>query len=354
MKHGKFRISTQTQTRRVEIFLREGQMLTEQRRRLSLSVASFGFSALVYLLLLPDSPKCAVPDRITPSLDLPHENAQLNLDVVNSILLEDVDTGPRLATSFLTSDRVAVLVEPRAGSLLLPTIDNFASHLPLDWRLQLFLSEESGTHVRNAHFIREMISMGRISIETDDLLLKRTHDSVLRDQKFWNSIHGEHVLLFRTGSVLCRWSAHSIEEFLSFDFVGAGSNSADKRCGRGGLNLRSRTKMLEALARAKDDDQFPGSGEDFVCSAFPRLGARMADKNTSLKFAVEGTFADGPLGMYGVHKHFAKRAEELHKLYVHCPEALATTTGPEMCSTELTDPLFERHLNLTEICEGFR
>ena len=43
---------------------------------------------------------------------------------------------------------------------------------------------------------------------------------------------------------------------------------------------------------------------------------------------------------------------ELLNLYSHCPEAVMLTSGRQMCETIKVDPMFDRHLNLTELCSG--
>lgn len=273
------------------------------------------------------------------------------------------DYKPPLPTPFLNSNRVAVLVETRLTNLLLPTIDNFATHLPWDWKLLLMISEEAERVVRVAPFLSELIAAGRISIarvpeeSRGATGPEEAYQDLLQSEDFWRSLPGERVLMFGTDSVLCRGSKHVINDFVKYDFIGAGwSLKEDKKntCGQGGLTMRSRTKMIEAIQRFKGRPDLPKWDPEFACQAFQELGAKLPDRNTSLQFAVADNYYEQPFGVYRIHKYFTNRAEELVKLYDYCPEAVAMTDSDQFCNTELSDPLFERHLNLTELCSGFR
>lgn len=230
---------------------------------------------------------------------------------------------------FLNSTNVAVMVDTRPSNLLIPVIDNFLTHLPLDWRFKLFLSSENEGMVRNATLIAHWIAVGRILIARAPAIESYPSDynRLLQSKDFWESLPGEHVLIFQTDSVLCRASPHRIDDFLGYDYVGAPwrpelEPPLAAGCGNGGLSLRRKSKTLEVISIMP---QRPSEYEDtWHCAGMKRVGGRVPGRNISMTFSVETTFYDKP---FGVHKFWAHISNTTHRqtLYRHCPEALMLT-----------------------------
>lgn len=160
---------------------------------------------------------------------------------------------------WLCSDRVAVIVEPRQDGRLLIVLDNFVTHLPLDWRFQLFVSNTTAAWVRAVPYMQHLVDVGRMHINVlTDLKAFDQHpqgyNALLMSEEFWRSLVADKVLIFQTDAVLCRGSPHKLEDFLQYDYVGApwagqGWVPSNPGCGNGGLSLRSRPLMLQVIAK---------------------------------------------------------------------------------------------------------
>lgn len=225
---------------------------------------------------------------------------------------------------YLYSSKVAVIVEPRLLRNLVPVIENFATTLPTDWRLQLFLSAANAPVVRASPTLQEWISCGRILFHSAPNIQKYPEDynRLLLSEAFWKAIRGEHILIFQADSVLCKSSPHHIDDFLQYDYVGALWASAPHLpCGNGGLSIRTKTAMLRAIATNPLNETVP---EDvWYCTALQKLGAKLPNKTVATWFAVESYFYPAPLGLHKFHVFFGpgRLGKEREQILSYCPEA---------------------------------
>lgn len=242
-----------------------------------------------------------------------------------ALLLKDQGTHSTNSTYYSTV-KIAVLLETRQHRQLLPVIDNFATHLPMDWRMQLFLSNNNVDMVRTAPVIKDWIKSRRIIIShaPSEITSTRDYNAILQSASFWQSIQGERVLIFQIDSVLCRAATRTIDHFVQYDYVGAPwhlslpwARQLNGTCGNGGLSLRSKSKSLEAISVSKPD---PGANEDlWFCFAFLKLGANFAPRSEALQFSVETTYYEQPLGMHKPNRGLINRTQLL-TLFDNCPE----------------------------------
>lgn len=233
---------------------------------------------------------------------------------------------------------IAVLVEPRVHAKLIPIVDNFVTHLPLHWRLQLFLCADGIALVKSVESLSYWIESGRLLVfpAAMNASSKGAYSALLQSEQFWLSIQGDPVLIFQTDSVLCRNSSRPIADFLQYDYVGApwpksyfAATKFNGLCGNGGLSLRSKTMTLKAI-RTFPINHFKGyhsEHEDmWFCAAFQSLGAKFAPRDIAHDFAVEAVFNARPLGVHQLPYPWDKMEggsqQNKSLFYSNCPEAL--------------------------------
>lgn len=257
---------------------------------------------------------------------------------------------------YLTSDKVAVMVETRMHPHLLPAIDNFVSHLPWDWRIQLFLSTVNEPFVKKAPVLKELVDLGKIVLSRVPHFDASKHryksyNAIVKNVSFWESIVGERVLIFQTDAALCRGSPHTVDDFDDFDYVGGPWNNKSY-CGNGGFSLRSRKLSIETLTKFAESKPNPKNEDLWFCSRYSEmgLGPKIASWQTAMKFSVEKYYYDRPVGVHKIFYELHEDPETLEKVYDYCPES-RTLSDPD-CRREACArmPSFVATINRTRIC----
>lgn len=239
-----------------------------------------------------------------------------------------------------STDRVALIVEPRCHAALEHVVRNASHFLGETWQIQIV----HGT--RNAHLVRdddrdgagdddgplfsseELSRITRTDLRVDDLS-RRAYSELLCSHWLWRRVVAERVLIFQTDALLCRCG---VEEFDAYDYVGAPWR-LDLRwthgvpwlaqSGNGGLSLRTKSAalaMLDAIEYSR------GEAEDmFFVEHTSRVGGRLAPRHVAASFSVEAVDDEGggarggappdgrpPFGMHAAHKYLpAERLREL-------------------------------------------
>ncbi|KAI9013722.1 hypothetical protein DFJ74DRAFT_771586 [Hyaloraphidium curvatum] len=117
------------------------------------------------------------------------------------------------------------------------------------WSLRVFCGSKSCPALRAA--AARVSPLARV-VDTGmaDMSVAHFNDRVALNRDFWLSLHGDRVLLFQEDSALFR---SGIADLLPYDFAGAPWNTlvteGFEAVGNGGLSLRTRLKMVEALDR---------------------------------------------------------------------------------------------------------
>lgn len=151
----------------------------------------------------------------------------------------------------------AVIVETREHQMLPYVVANMASSLPDDWIIYLFHGNENSHFVRSLPELQKFHQLGRLELVSLRDSARRFQEMVqskrgfynclLKSPEFWSCSAAESILIFQTDSVLCGASPYEINDFLSYDYIGA--PWPDGHVGNGGLSLRRRKKMLELTQR---------------------------------------------------------------------------------------------------------
>lgn len=205
--------------------------------------------------------------------------------------------------------RAAVIVETRPLFFLPLVIRNVMFFLGERWNLHVFCGELSFDYVN-----RFLQNWGPriVKLSGTYRLSASDYNKLIMSPQFWNFFTEEKLVVFQSDALL---SGSNVEEFESYDYVGAPCGSFDENyIANGGLSLRSRRIMLQCLASFRPKDA--GVAEDvFFTSAARGIGAAMPDLDTATRFAVESIYTTHPFGVHGTDKCY------------HSPEVAAKIVG---------------------------
>ena len=148
--------------------------------------------------------------------------------------------------------------------------------------------------------------------------LKKT--DVMISTFFWENMLADRVLLFGGNSVLCANSPRNLTDFDAWDYVGGPWSEFEGRGGDGGLSLRNRTAVLQALNELSLGSSMAGKKEDSMLVrhwiASPASSIRLASAADTAAFGLgwPGTSL-GATGTYAGMKD-----QERQKMIDYCPE----------------------------------
>jgi hypothetical protein len=194
--------------------------------------------------------------------------------------------------------RAAVLVETRPDFFLPKVIRNVMYFLGPRWNLHIICSEYCCGYLQKA---LPGWNVGITTIPTMGMrLLRSDYRAIKLSPNFWARFREEKVLVFEVDSL---FSGPNVEEFISYDFVGAPCGRFDEHyVANGGLSLRTRQVMLDCLSRFSPE---PGMPEDvFFTNAVRGLGGAMPDFETATRFSVESFYTAHPVGVHGTDKYY--------------------------------------------------
>ncbi|KAI9746431.1 MAG: hypothetical protein M1818_000144 [Claussenomyces sp. TS43310] len=149
-------------------------------------------------------------------------------------------------------DRVAIIIEDRPNTNLIPLILHFGTVLGPSWPLIIYTSQENVASFASSAALSRHLRTGAIAIRTlPSTVLFTNSDSVSRfltQSWIWEDLApAKHVLLFQSDSMLCANAVRSVEDFFTYDFVGAPIASHLGKGMNGGLSLRKRETLLRIL-----------------------------------------------------------------------------------------------------------
>jgi hypothetical protein len=186
----------------------------------------------------------------------------------------------------------AVIVEPRLHKYLEPVIDNIIKNLPSETIIYIFHG------IINKHFLESKYKNNQnivlINLNVKNLTV-REYSDMLTTVNFWEQITGDYILVFQTDSCLCRPIDETIVD--SYGYIGAPSKLYPSTWQNGGLSLRNRELMIQAIKDKKSDDStWP---EDRYFSVLKKHITNPAPYEQAKNFSVEQFYSDKP---FGIHK----------------------------------------------------
>jgi hypothetical protein len=152
-------------------------------------------------------------------------------------------------------DKVAIIIETRARSNLIPLILHFSVVLGPTWPIICFTSDEIAASMQSsAALSRHLAATGgpiQLRILPSTVLFSNS-DSVsafLTKPWLWQQLApAKWVLMFQSDAMLCANAARSVEDFFEYDFVGAPISVKEGGEGfNGGLSLRKRETILRII-----------------------------------------------------------------------------------------------------------
>lgn len=191
-----------------------------------------------------------------------------------------------------------MIVEPRRHPALKFVLQNFAAHLPGDWKILIFHGKENHEYVSD--IIEQMEDPSRflkpIQLEIDNLTLFQ-YNKVLMSQAFYQCIPTETILIFQTDTMILEPT--QLHEFLSYDYVGAPWKTG--HVGNGGLSLRKKSKMITIITTV---NQFH-MNEDVYFSMQKVVPLKKPTFQEAQRFAVETVFHPSPFGIHAPWKNLS-------------------------------------------------
>jgi hypothetical protein len=230
---------------------------------------------------------------------------------------------------------VALFLETRTlANRSLFVMGNLLAHLPDDWALQVYHSQENSKWLHES-FLGPCIHSGKViltNIGRPNGLNTEMGVSVFwASPEAWKLAKAEKVLIAQPDAVVCSSPPVKLENFIQYDYVGAPWSFSNRifmssilrlliygpiQGGNGGFSLRSRSKMIEALEKF----QWRGENEDihFVQCLERMEGVRLAPFHVAKSFAVEAIFYKTPWAVHKINAHL--KGEELKFLLKACPD----------------------------------
>jgi len=219
-------------------------------------------------------------------------------------------------------ENIGVIIEFRSSDLLVSIIENVLSHIPSHWPIQLFHGRENLNFIRNSTLNR-YIEHNRIFLtELDSIVVDAMGftSRLLTNISFWQLVRGEKVLLFQLDSLFCSNSSHKIEDYLSYDYIGAPWHSRFQipvKVGNGGFSLRSRSKILSLLNILTYNASCKYHEDIWFSQNLHLVNGTIAPEHIAKTFSVETMFYPKPLA---IHKPIYLQADQLAELCQNCPD----------------------------------
>lgn len=177
------------------------------------------------------------------------------------VILESL---PKLQALYEPSNKepllAGLIVETRDHHNLVPVIRTVRERLP-EIHVYVFHGQSNEQSLKDAFGGDTKVSLLRI--ESDNLTI-RQYNYILTRPELWSNLNAQNILVFQTDSVIFSNSKVNIYDYIEYDYVGAPwSNISEGQfsdmvrfikmrtgahVGNGGLSLRRRKKMLEAVS----------------------------------------------------------------------------------------------------------
>ncbi|TVY28630.1 hypothetical protein LHYA1_G002311 [Lachnellula hyalina] len=150
------------------------------------------------------------------------------------------------------TDKVAVIIESRFRSNLIPLILHFGIVLGDSWPIIILTSAESASQFSTssalARYLQNGIMQVRVLPQDSMLTDADAMNRFLTQDWLWEFLSpAEHILLFQSDSMLCGNAARSVNDYFEYDFVGAPTAAGGSDAYNGGLSLRKRSSTLKVL-----------------------------------------------------------------------------------------------------------
>lgn len=216
--------------------------------------------SILLLWVLVDALKTSAPPGTIPTSTANSSSFSLSgkvHDVYSSLRHPSSDDSSKVdngvTANITTSNKVAVIIETRQSSGIIPLVIHFASVLGPDWPILIYTPSENFGTFSTSHALVRFIKAGRVVVRPlADGVYFPSWNSVsefLTVKWLWQDLApAEHILIFQSDSILCANSVRSVDDFFEWDLIGAPIKPNFGRGYNGGLSLRKRTTMLRVVS----------------------------------------------------------------------------------------------------------
>jgi len=114
-----------------------------------------------------------------------------------------------------TSNKYAVIVEPRKHELLEAVCRNIMYYLPKDWNLVVISHDYDYVceKLKDMEYIYIPLAINNLT--------PQLYSSLFMTEKFWNAIPGDHILIFQTDSYICRHMTNDyLDSIFKYPYIG--------------------------------------------------------------------------------------------------------------------------------------
>jgi len=258
--------------------------------------------------------------------EMPRINSVADFSATEGIFLGSHDVSA-------PSDAVfGVIVETREHQALETVIKNVIEQCGI--RVQLFHGTANLDFILSSK-IATLIESGKVVLTelNADQLKAQQYNALLLSKAFWNRLIGrEKVLIFQTDSLCCSESNYTLDDFLTFDYIGASWHRNRPigliiDGGNGGFSLRDWRQSVDCLSRFQP--RLWGGGEDgYYAFHMALIGAKVATQDESAKFATQDYFDDHS---FGAHAIYNLNSSKQHAFFRYCE--LAKKVFPNLYAT---------------------
>ena len=217
--------------------------------------------------------------------------------------------GPHTKYRYIHRMYTAVIVEPRKHAALAHVLKNFLENLSNDWNILLYHGTQNIEYV-NA-IVAAMGNPSRISLRKLNVanLTIPDYNRLMTSAAFYESLPTETILIFQSDTLIFPKHKDLLYKFLEYDYVGApwpGKRPA--HLGNGGLSLRSKTKMLEIIAK----NPYRGQPEDVYFSMPRDVTLYTPSYEEAMQFSVENVFSPVSFGGHQPWNSYQGHPEHEH------------------------------------------
>jgi hypothetical protein len=195
----------------------------------------------------------------------------------------------------------AVIIEPREHKALSFVLNNFFTNLSDEWGFVIFHGRKNKEYIENIltnelhHFKHRIIRL--IQLDTDNLTIAQ-YNIICKNANFYKCIDTEIMLIFQTDTLILNKNKDLINNFLSYDYVGAPWRNGI--VGNGGLSLRRKSKMIEICEKVPHNLV---ENEDIYFSYQSEVVLNKPSYYEAKTFSVETVFHEKSFGIHAPWKY---------------------------------------------------
>jgi hypothetical protein len=200
--------------------------------------------------------------------------------------------------------KIAVIVDSRRSPKLIPLLLHYSSILGPEWPIHLYTSES--WIPPNSGVFRRVVAEGRIAVKLLPPGIEATNQQqvshILATPVFWEQLKpASHILLFSANSILCSNSPRIVDDFITYDFVGAPIVNQHIGGNRFDLSLWNRSlihRILTDTGRPKGVSTMRPVEFDmkYIMQRLFEYRAKLPSSEAAGQFARESSFSGSYMG----------------------------------------------------------